>query len=292
MSMATNTAVVVAVDGSKQALVAVRWAARTAKRANRPLHIVSASPGLAPRFSLRPLSAEEEIHRAAKEYADRATSEAAEAAEKAAPGVRTERDVIEGKPSLVLRQVSSRAYLLVVGRRGLGGVRGLLMGSVSTDVAAHADCPVVVVPAEGGSAEGPVVIGVDGSPVSTEAIEQGFQQAEFLDTSVTAVHAYGGFSGQAYFADSRAVLTRMREEAEEALGSQLAGHREDHPDVQVESVVTTGHPAEQISELSEQAQLVVLGSRGRGGFRGLVLGSTSQAVLQVAACPVMIISSH
>lgn len=288
--MTVNAAVVVAVDGSEQALTAVRWAAPMAKRLNRVLQIVSASPTFAPRFSLRALSVEEDIFRAARAFAEQSTKDAAEVADAVATGVRTERDVIEGKPALALRQVASTAHLLVVGRRGLGGVRGLLMGSVSTDVAAHADCPVVVVP-ELGDSEGPVVVGVDGSPVSTAAIGRAFEQASLLDTSLTAVHAYGGFSGDAYFGDAPAVLTRLREEAEEALGSQLAGYRQDFPDVTVEPVVTTGHPAEVVNELSGRSQLAVLGSRGRGGFRGLVLGSTSQAVLQVARCPVMIVNS-
>ena len=85
------------------------------------------------------------------------------------------------------------------------------------------------------------------------------------------------------------MLRELHDEAEETLGAQLAGYGEDYPDVIVEHVITADAPSTRIAELSAQAQLVVMGSRGRGGFRGLLLGSTSQAVLHVADCPVMVV---
>ena len=284
--------IVVAVDGSERALNAVRWAARTAQRRRRTLEVVSAVPPLTPQFNLAGVALEEAAGRTAMEFAERATETAAEVAAESAPGVSVQRRVIPGKPALVLRDLSSRAELLVVGRRGLGGVRGLLMGSISTDAAAHSDCPVVVVPGDELRSSGPVVVGVDGSPLSTAAIRQAFVYADLLETSVTAVHGYVGFSSQAFYTQGDHIIEQLRDEAVEQLGSQLAGHSEDHPDVPVRSVATTARPADEIARLAEDAQLVVMGSRGRGGFRGLVLGSTSQAVLHVAKCPVMIVHNH
>ncbi|MGB3695919.1 MAG: universal stress protein [Gordonia sp. (in: high G+C Gram-positive bacteria)] len=287
--MSGQLPVVVAVDGSEHALNAVRWAARTAALVDAPLQVISVTPPYVMQFSLTSAYAADTFVNAARNFAEAAVATAAEEAAAAAPKVAVTTEIIEGAPALTLRDVSHRARLLVLGRRGLGGVRGLLMGSVSTDAVAHANCPVVVI--SGATPEsGPVVVGVDGSPVSTAAIGAAFEWADWLRSPLTAVHTYGGTTGAAFYPDEFERLVRqLREEAAEALGSQLAGYRENHPDVTVEPVVREGPPAEAIADLAETAQLVVLGSRGRGGFRGLVLGSTSQAVLQTAACPVMVV---
>lgn len=278
--------IVAAVDGSEPALNAVRWAAAAAVRQNRPLNLVSVVEppilGFGAAIALHQSYAD-----ASRAFAEGALDIARGVAREVAPNVVESGEILDGRPPLVLRQLSSRAHLLVLGRRGLGGVRGLLLGSVSTDVSAHADCPVVVVPADPGTS-GPVVVGVDGSPLSTGAIDQAFAQASLLDAPLIAVHTYGGpgLSHVDRFQDERRQLT---EEAREGLGSQLAGHRGDYPDVNLESVVVMANPAEQIVASAAGAQLIVLGSRGRGGFRGLLLGSTSQAVLHVATFPVMVV---
>ncbi|WP_281063132.1 universal stress protein [Gordonia sp. 'Campus'] len=200
-------------------------------------------------------------------------------------------EIVLGSPALALRHASAQAHMLVVGRRGLGGVRGLLLGSVSTDAAANAQCPVVLV---GGPAPdtGPVVVGVDGSPTSHAAIAHAFRQADPLGTSLLAVHSFGGFSGAAFHGQGQQVIRQLRDEAEAMLGEQLAGHAEDFPDVRVEKRVAIGAPAADIADAAESARLVVLGTRGRGGFRGLLLGSVSQAVVQVAPCPVMVVQNE
>uniref|UniRef100_UPI003D92AB36 universal stress protein n=1 Tax=Gordonia sp. B7-2 TaxID=3420932 RepID=UPI003D92AB36 len=288
--MPVNAPIVVAVDGSEQASNAVRWGSRAAVRENRPLHIVSVTAPPAPAFTLAAVSAVEASASAGRSFAEAAVELAKGLAEDTAEGVAVSGEVIEGRPGLALRDISSRAHILVVGRRGLGGVSGLLLGSVSTHVASHAECPVVVVSDQLPSS-GPVVVGVDGSPTSTDAIAQAFAQAGFLDTSLVAVHAYGGYSGAAFFEASEEVKREMDDEARETLGTQLAGYGQDFPDVDVETVVTSDAPSNRITELSKDAQLVVVGSRGYGGFRGLMLGSTSQAVLHVAQCPVMVVQA-
>ncbi|MFW0786321.1 universal stress protein [Gordonia sp. CPCC 206044] len=288
--MPVDTPIVAAVDGSEHALAAVRWAASAAAREKCPLLVMSAVSPLHPSFSLAAVSLEQSIVDADHAFAEAALDNAAAIAEETAPGVTVTRQVVVGKPSLALRELSSRARTVVVGRRGLGGVSGLLLGSVSTDITANADCPVVVVSGETPS-RGPVVVGVDGSPVSTAAIAAAFEQASLLGTTITAVHAYGGFSSTAFFGEGEKVLREIHDGAVASLGSQLAGHRTDYPDVTVDAVVTAESPSEKLSALSADAQLIVLGSRGRGGFRGLMLGSTSQAVLHVATCPVMVVHS-
>ncbi|GAA3970311.1 universal stress protein [Gordonia caeni] len=283
-----NAPIVAAVDGSEPALNGVRWAAAAAARQNRPLLLVSVvSPPSIPQFGSA-ISQGQAYLDASRAFAEGALDVARQVAREEAPNVAESGEVVDGRPALVLRQLSSRAHLMVLGRRGLGGVRGLLLGSVSTDVSAHADCPVVVVP-ETPRTSGPVVVGVDGSPVSAAAIAEAFQQASMLGTVLVAVHTYGGYAGVATFDRIEQGRRQLAEEARESLGSQLAGCLGDYPDVTVSSVVTMESPAEQIISSAADAQLIVLGSRGRGGFRGLLLGSTSQAVLHVAHCPVMIV---
>ncbi|MFC0315544.1 universal stress protein [Gordonia phosphorivorans] len=282
-----NAPIVAAVDGSELALDGVRWAALAAQRENRPLRVVSVVEPPILQYGAA-IAMAQAYTDAAKAFAEGALDIARDLIDEVAPGAETTAEVIEGRPALVLRELSSRAHTMVLGRRGLGGVTGLLLGSVSTDVAAHADCPVVVVP-ENPRDSGPVVVGVDGSPVSSAAIAAAFAQASFLQAPLIAVHTYGGNAGAAYFDRLHAERQQLTDEAHEALGSQLAGALEDYPDVAVTTVVTTESAAHQVLESAAEAQLIVMGSRGRGGFRGLLLGSTSQAVLQVAPCPVMIV---
>ncbi|MDS1116293.1 universal stress protein [Gordonia westfalica] len=278
--------IVVGVDGSEFALTAVRWAVAAASRERRPLQVLSAV-GLIPyAYAPTAMMTSDAVTEAMQAGARRAVEDATVLAHEIDPDVRVEGKVLGGSPVLALRNASAEAHELVVGRRGLGGVRGLLLGSVSDDAAVHAECPVVIV---GGSptSTGPVVVGVDGSPTSTAAIAHAFRQADLLQTSLLAVHAFGGFSGTAFYGREQ-IIRQLRDEAEELLGEQLAGYSEDFPDVKVERRVGIASPADEIVDAAQSAQLVVVGTRGRGGFRGLLLGSTSRAVLQVAPCPVMV----
>ncbi|MDV6307343.1 universal stress protein [Gordonia amicalis] len=280
--------IVVGVDGSDCALMAVRWAAGAAVREKRHLRLLSAVgilPGAyAPAPTMTSPAVVEAMHAGAARAIDAATQVAADVA----PNVDVEGKTVSGSATLALRHASTWAHMLVIGRRGLGGVRGLLFGSVSNDATAHAECPVVVV---GGPAPttGPVVVGVDGSPTSTAAIGHAFRQADLLKTPLLGVHAYGGSSGAAFYGADQRTLRQFEDEAEELLGEQLAGYPEDFPDVKIERRVGIASPAEEIVDAAQSAQLVVVGTRGRGGLRGLLLGSTSRAVMEVAPCPVMVV---
>ncbi|GED97934.1 universal stress protein [Gordonia crocea] len=276
----------VAVDGSDPALQAVRWAAAAAARENRPLRVVSVVEPAVPQAGYGIVTAQAYVD-ASRAFAEGAVDLARDVSAEAAPTATVTGDVLDGRPALVLREVSEHAHVVVLGRRGLGGAEGLALGSVTADLAAHGQSPVVVVPEDTPTA-GPVVVGVDGSPVSTGAIRTAFEQADFLGVPLIAVHAFGE-RGLALENLSEEQRRRISDEAVEALGSQLAGGLEDHPDVSVETVVAAAGPAQQILDAAREAQLVVVGSRGRGGFRGLLLGSTSQAVLHTAPCAVMIV---
>lgn len=282
-----NAPIVAAVDGSDEAVEALRWAAGMAEQENRLLRVVGAvgivTGGYAPVATM----AYSVVADAARHDAQRAVDAGVEEARAVAPAVTVSGDVIEGRAALALNEISTRSHVLIMGRRGLGGIKGLLLGSVSTNVAAHANCPVVVV-SRPAPTSGPVVVGVDGSHAARAAIGYAFEQADRLGTSLLAVHGYGGFSSSAFFDHGDQVLRQLHDEAEALVSEQLAGFAGRYPDVSVDTATGIDTPAQRILDAAHGAQLIVMGSRGRGGFRGLLFGSTSQTVVQVAQCPVMI----
>ncbi len=278
---------VVAVDGSDNGLVATRWAAAAAEREKLPLDVVTA-------FEIPPIVPTQAFLDGLRAEAHQGVDEAAALAEKVAPGLQVTASVVEGRPALLLQELSSRAKCLVVGSRGRGGGAGLLLGSVSTYVVAHGDCPVVVVPSVEASepATGPVVVGLDGSQVAHEAAVEAFRQAQALNTSVVAVHTYSALSGEVIGGRHLPPREQLHDEAVELVATQLRDVREQYPDVDVKTVLSVDKPAQSILDHAKDAPLVVLGNRGRGGFRGLLLGSTCQSVLHVAQCPVMVVHTQ
>ncbi|MFL6141816.1 MAG: universal stress protein [Labedaea sp.] len=280
--------IVVAVDGSDSALAAVRWAATEAQRQRRALRIVHTDdwppPAYGPVFVDRATLPEVIQAATATMLAD-----AARAVAQADPGVRYETEALRGPAAARLRELSRSAALLVLGSRGLGGFTGLLAGSVAVALAAHAHCPVAVVRGAR-PADGPVVVGIDGSPASEQAIGFAFEQAALRGAELVAVHAwsevvYPLYDG-AYLPDID--WRPVEEQAGELLAERLAGWQEKYPEVTVRRVVERNHPASALLAAARSAQLLVVGSRGRGGFTGLMLGSISQAMIHHAPCPIVI----
>lgn len=183
--------VVVGIDGSESALEAVRWAAREADRRQVPLRLVNAFGWPDTRHigdaGFGGGSREVLLRSARKELAA-----AAAVADQAAPGMVVEQQLVVGFPVPVLQAEATRAQLVVLGHRGLGGFTGLLVGSVAVALAAHAACPVIVVRGSGLDApsEGPVVVGVDGSPTSEAAIAFAFGAAAARGVPLVAVHTW------------------------------------------------------------------------------------------------------
>ena len=190
----------------------------------------------------------------------------------------------------MLLELGKDAPLIVVGTRHLGSVKGLFLGSVSINVAAHAHGRVAIVAGDGID-DGPVVVGVDGSPVSDAAVAEAFRQASLRNAPLIAVHTWSPLDADALhgYGISREEVERMTGEAVEVLAERLAGYSQDYPDVRVERRVLPDEPAKALLDAAVGAQLIVVGSRGRGGFRGLLLGSTSQKVIHNALCPVMVV---
>jgi nucleotide-binding universal stress UspA family protein len=178
----------------------------------------------------------------------------------------------------------------VVGSRGLGGVSGLLLGSVAVALAAHASCPMVVVRGEDrpDAADLPVGIGVDGSPTSEAALAFAFEAAAVRGVGLVAVHTWADVEfrpGMAPLVD----WSSIAEDEEVVLAERLAGWSTKYPDVPVRRVVQRDGAATALVELSRDAQLVVVGSRGRGQLSGLLLGSVSHGVLHRSHCPVAVV---
>jgi len=197
-----------------------------------------------------------------------------------------------GHPVRTLLYESANARMLVLGARGRHGLAGLALGSVAATVSQHAHCPVAVIR---GNAEPdpswPVVVGVDGSPISEDAVAVAFDQASSRHTALIAVHAWSEIPEHGQFAivDRPAELRRIEAAERQLLAEQLASWREKYPDIPVEQVVVSQPPTAALLERAAGAQLLVVGSHGRGGFTGMLIGSTSRHLLHHAPCPLLVV---
>ncbi|GAA4972328.1 universal stress protein [Pseudonocardia tropica] len=276
--------VVVGVDGSDAALDAVAWAAREAAARHADLLLVQAFDvaGLYADAAVAPLldDVEESIREESRATLDAARHAAAQAAPEVAVDVAEDRRA----PSTALVDRSATAELLVLGSAGRGTM-GTALGSVTLAVASHAGCPVVVV--RGTSSDGPVLVGIDGGPLSDVALEHAFAAAAEHRTGLVVLHAW--HDGRSPALRATGAFDRLRDAEERALAERLAGWSERYPDVAVERVIERAEPGRVLAQRSGAARLVVVATRGRGGFTGLLLGSTGLALVQRADCPVMLV---
>ena len=287
-------AVVVGVDGSADALRAVRWAVPEARRRRAVLRLVHAFAWTDERAVGMLGLGREAYGDRLRVLAHRALATAIAVAAELDPDVTVESDLVLGTPAGVLQEQSRSAELLVVGDRGRGRLPSMLAGSVAVAMAAHAACPVVVVrgstatdPAAGPL---PVVVGVDGTPLSEAALAFAFDAASARRAPLVVVHTWlDGLADpeMAPLVDWRG----LAEDEEIALAERLAGWGEKYPDVAVERVIVEGRATEVLRDRTQGAQLVVVGSRGHGEFAGFVLGSVSSALVHRAGCPVAVVRS-
>ncbi|WP_165546462.1 universal stress protein [Kribbella soli] len=286
--------VLVGVDGSVSAQAALTWAAGEAAYRRCPLHIVHTFtwPMIGDPFGL---DLTEPMNDGLRAAAGWILAEAKDQARQAAPDITVTAELFAAAPAPTLLSQAQDAQLVVVGSRGLGGFRGLLVGSVSSTVAAHAPCPVIVVhPHRDGTAfpaspTGRVVIGVDGSEVSAAAIRFAFQEAARRRVGITAVHAAMPTRQH----PSLRVPADIVEQVDRQLFAEaMESKRVLIPGIDVKTKLVHSHPVQALLDEADSAELIVVGSRGRGGFTGMLLGSISQAVLHHAACPVAVVHPH
>lgn len=293
--MTTTNEIIVAVDGSDAAKTAVRWAANTALKRQAPLRI-AASYTMPQFLYAEGMVPPQELFDDLQGETQDKINQAEDIAREIAPDITIEHTIAEGSPIDMLLEMSKEATMIVMGSRGLGGLSGMVMGSVSASVVSHAHCPVVVVrqdnPVNEQTKYGPVVVGVDGSDVSEHATEYAFAEAAARGAELVAVHTWIDMQVQASLAGLAAAQEQwdtIEAEQRELLAERLEKFTEKFPDVKITKVVTRDRPVRALAEASEGAQLLVVGSHGRGGFKGMLLGSTSRALLQSAPCPMMVV---
>ncbi|AYD90451.1 universal stress protein [Actinomyces sp. 2119] len=294
--MAGDSVVLVGVDGSPQSLTAVDWAVARASRQGWRVHVLCAYS--LPSFTTASLDGgyaaldDSAIRSGAQAVVDEAIARAQ------GTGVTVTSSLETGDPAGVLVDLSDEATLSVVGTRGGGGFADRLLGTVSSALPAHGHCPTVVVPQRTQGADYTpvrrIVVGVDGSSSARKALHWAVAEAEAWGAELTAIAAVPMASGAGALAwlpaavDREQVLADVRSGLDRAVAEALEGSSE----VVVRRHALDGNPAELMAEFSTAVDLVVVGSRGRGGFSGLLLGSTSQAVLSHASCPVMVVPSR
>jgi nucleotide-binding universal stress UspA family protein len=291
--------VVVGTDGSPSSHSALRWAAREATLHHVPLTVVHVADPLAVASSTLAWPAgrvPEEIFEIQENDARRVVAEAIAVVEdSAAGGDRPEVDseLFFGGPVPTLVDLSKDVQLVVVGCRGRTGKHRRLLGSVSTGLVHHAHCPVAVVHDEvSPSAETsqlPVLVGIDGSRTSELATATAFDEASRRGVDLVALHVWSDADMTLDYGIEDSALKRA---ADKTLAESLAGWQERYPDVTVHRVVELDRPASCLLEHAERAQLVVVGSHGRGGFAGMMLGSVSTVVAQEARVPVIVTRQH
>jgi nucleotide-binding universal stress UspA family protein len=279
--------IIVGVDGSSSALHAVRWAAAEALRRNLPIRLVHTFDipvGYAPGVVL-PAAVRESMRKQGWDWVRQAGDLVAEVA----PAIKPELVVHQGPVVPILVEASRDATMVVLGTRGLGGFTGLLVGSSSVALAGRAHCPVIV--ARGPEVTGDVVVGVDGTPTGEAAIAFAFEEASLRGSDLVAVHTWTDSVLEAALAGDTSTVdfNPLQQQAYEILAERLAGWHEKYPEVTVHREVVRDRPATALLRHAANAGLVVVGTRGRGGFRGLVLGSTSQHLLHHAPCPVAVV---
>lgn len=282
--------IVVGVDGSAAAKVAVCWAARDAAMRHVPLTLVHMVKAAEPVWPEMWLSAD--VLAWQEEQGRRFLDEAIKIAEDAPTTGREITIASELKyssPVPTLAELSEDAEMVVVGSNGRGAVGRFLLGSVSSGVVRRSSCPVAVIrdedPLMPHSLQAPVLVGIDGSPASELATAIAFDEASRRGVALKAVHAWSDVENFEPPGVDRSVL---QVEAERCLAERLAGWQERYPDVTVHRLVVCDRPAGQLIEESESAQLVVVGSHGRGALTGALLGSVSNAVIHSVRMPVIV----
>jgi nucleotide-binding universal stress UspA family protein len=285
-----NALIVVGIDGSAASQPALRWAATEARRSGAALEVVHAWTQPIAIYPSDLYVDPAHFHDAAKTTLEEAVASVS-SGETAPSEVRS--SLIEGDATLALIERAADAQLLVVGSRGRGGFAGLLLGSVSRKCLHHAPCPVAVVrPPWSGEEHGRIVVGVDGSQSSYAALHWAVAEAVRRDARLDVVNAYdqpvpvapvGSLTSvgpEEFEKSSKALLEEMAAAAVDAAGARVK---------KVELISAGTSPAKGLLDVAVGADLLVVGCRGLGGLRGLLLGSVSQQCALHGTCPVVVV---
>ena len=277
--------IVVGVDGSVPGFDAVAWAADDAFRMRVPLRIVFVVETWS--YQQVPQIPTPEWDESLIESARKVLTEAEEIAREHRPTVEVSTELLTGNPAAALREQAGDATELVVGSRGLGGFAGAVLGSVSMNVAGQVPVPVVVVRPRAAVSHGEIVVGLDGSPACEPALAYAFRQAELRGSTLRAIYAWA--LPFAFAADFSCDFEALRQTNERVAEDQLTPWRKRYPQVKVVADVRCGHPVNALTAAGDRADLLVVGSHGRGAIGSIVLGSVSRSLLHHAHCTVAVV---
>ncbi|CAN7455602.1 universal stress protein [Knoellia sp. LjRoot47] len=291
MDAQTTRPVVVGYDDSPEGEIALEWAVREAERLDRPLKVVvargmlwSTAPGFGPAAPWPEDLDREVVVRAKQRVTELSTT------------VETVTESVVGTPAAVLVTAAEDAEMVVVGRHHHSLLGELVEGSTSAQVVAHARCPVVVVDRHAGaSTRAPIVVAVDGSSPNDAALAFAFDRATQLEAPVVAVHAWTldvpDTFDTAWLRPEH--IAELEQHHRSVLDEAVAPWAAKFPDVELRTVLRRNLPVEAVLEQSEGARLIVVGSRGHGGFVGLLVGSVSQGLLhRDRPCPLAVIHAE
>ncbi len=289
--------VVVGYDGSSQSEAAVDWAAAEAVRRAVALTVLYAADDAVMLGSAGPGPW---LSEAAERIGRQILTAGVQRAQKASDSLEVRGVIHLQSATRTLVDASTDAGLLVVGNRGHGELLGAALGSVAFAVAAYAQCPVVVVHGDTLRAAGPehaIVVGVDGSPGSDAALRYAIDIATAEQAPLKIVCTYRtphwGPQELSFVVGEedggRTVTSVIRQEAARVVQNAAREVEERNGDLVVQAEIAEGTPARILADLAAGAALIVVGSRGRGAFKGLVLGSVGHAVLRIAPCPVLVV---
>ncbi|GGS97722.1 universal stress protein [Nonomuraea spiralis] len=268
--------IVAGVDGSPSSTAAVEWAAADARRRGLPLRIVHVCEQWSQGVE-------------GSRYCAGALEAAAARARELGGDVEVSAELLAGNVIEALADESAAADSLVLGSRGMGGFAGMVLGSVGMAVAGHAAGTVVIVRGAADARHGLVVVGHDGSEGSQAAMAYAVEQARTRSARLHVVYAWQPPVVSPYWAAYSRLLADSYEEEQRMARARVTPWRGANPDIVITDEQVHGHPVAALTEASAMADLVVLGSRGLGGFSSAVLGSVSHGVLHHAHCPVAVV---
>ena len=286
--------IAVGYDGSEASDLAVIWAAEAAVGYGLPLNITTAWTLPTTEMGIGTSGAfDNQLVAALRDEAHAILDKGVQLANDTTPDISIRGQIASGPAAGVLVDESETATMVVLGTHGKGALAGLFLGSVSRQVATHIECPAVVVRAPHDPESREIVVGVDGSESSLRALRFAFEEASRRALTLRVLHTWevppiGAITGVPTFAPPE-ILEDLANAESRITAEELAGHREDFPDVEVITDVVHGSPVKALKDASESAAMVVVGSRGRGGFTGLLLGSVSHAVVHQAECSVAVV---
>jgi nucleotide-binding universal stress UspA family protein len=282
--------VLVGVDGKEAAAQAAEFAWHEARRDGRDLVLVTA---YVPEVPTKPTMARWAFEAARLGAERRLRQVVADLHQRHGTDVRIEAKTVDGRTKPVLLQQAQSASMIALGRQHLHGLGRAIVGSTSLAVAAQSPCPVIVVPTAWKPASpSHIMVGVDGSRHSIEALRFAYQYASHCGASIIALHAWTAVDYYVNISEGDDIVSAWQHNADLALAESLAGWAAEFPDVTVSRVIDKRHPVESLVEYSGSADLLVVGTSGRHGPAPIAIGSVTRHVMADAVCPVAVVRHH